>query len=246
MIHSGNEYPCEAANLSREGTLVVGRFPIPADKRVRLSLQTASGDLSFQADCLIAHVAREGEETSAGLKFGDLDRAQKTTLEAIISRVIEGGAPGPLAALGPDARPDEIRTALEKIPIAHRMALAQRAASAERGFLRLDTNPQVLEALARNPNLTPPEVMALAKNRLITPATVELIARDARWRKIEELRITLVTHPQIQLSLAESIVATFSDQTMDKVLARPGLHPALRLRLISPIQRASLRASRKD
>jgi hypothetical protein len=228
----GQDYPCEALNLSREGMLLVGQCSPEVNQTLSLSLRTTAGDLDLQASCLVHRVEQDEDSTRLGLSFQNLNDSQQATLKAILSRVIEGQMPAPLAALPVDARPKQITQALEKVALAHRVALARRADSHERGYLLLDSNPQVLEALARNKKTNLNEVFILARMPHLFPSTIEILARDPRWKTNDELQILLAGHSRVSYLVAESILPRLDKTARDKLLRKPGLNPAIRLKLL--------------
>jgi hypothetical protein len=228
----GQDYPCEAMNLSREGVLLVGRCTPQINQSLHLSLRTTAGDLELDASCLVQRVEQDEDSTQLGLSFQNLNPAQQATLKAILSRVIEGQLPAPLAALPMDARPDQIKQALEKVAVVHRIALARRADSQERGYLLLDTNPQVLEALSRNKKTNFNEILILARMPHLFPSTIEILAQDPRWKTKDELQILLAGHSRVSYRVAESILPRLDKAAKEKLLRQPGLNPAIRLKLL--------------
>jgi len=241
LHHDGQAYKCEAANLSRSGVLLTGELPHLSGEKVRATLASAAGDLHVEIVCVVAHVREQPEGRAVGLQFRGMTDDDKKNLERLISRVVEGSAPAPIMQLKPGARPNEIREALQKMPVVHRMTLAARAMAKERGYLLEDNNPQVLEALARNPNINLTEIKLLARNQLLLPTTLEIMAKDPRWKRDEEFQIILATHPQAGFKLAEGIVTKLSELGVQKVLQSPNLHPDLRFQLADPITRKRLR-----
>jgi len=158
----------------------------------------------------------------------------------LISRVIEGMSPGPLADLKRDASIEEIRAALDKIPLAHKITAAQRALPLERSFLRRDESSQVIEALCRNPQLTLPEVMEILRLPTLLPTTLELLSLDSRWSSNEEIAIIIATHPRVTFPVAERLVGTLGIVAIRKVIRRPGLHPAIKAKLVQSIPHKQL------
>ena len=236
MLHyHGRDYICMATALSRSGLMLIGKIPWPSDKAVSVTLTNAESTLELEFMGRVAHVFQdvEKQETHIGLEFALIRSSDRRILETLMARVIEGTDLAPLKLLRPGSPPKEVIKALDRIPLAHRITLAKRANPVERGYLRQDPKPQVLESLARNPNLTPSEIKQLARMHQLLPATLEFIAEDSRWVKDTELKVLLVTHPRIPLKLAEQIVETVSEQVRRKILNKPGLSPVLRDKLLS-------------
>jgi hypothetical protein len=72
-----------------------------------------------------------------------MDDARRDALEALLARLLETPAVVSLDSLKPGASPQDIKSALEAIPLPQRIALASRAGLKEREHLRLDANPSV-------------------------------------------------------------------------------------------------------
>jgi len=238
-----HDYPCTAVSLSRSGVLLVGSLPWPATPTVDLTIRSTSSDVKIHLNGRVVHVLQDEEsgETRIGLEFEQMNENQLKVLELLISRVVEGMAPAPLEELPPGAPPRQVREALEMIPVAHRIALAGRAQLRERNFLRQDTNLQVLEGLARNPNISLAEIKALARMHQILPTTVEVMAEDRRWLYDEEMQIILATHPRATLDVAEALVSQMKERSLRKLIRNPGLHPTLKERLLRRFSQRELR-----
>jgi hypothetical protein len=240
VVHIGDlEHPCLALDLSRSGALVIGDLPEPDESELELSVRTPAGDREVRVAARVAY-AGEHERTGKrrlGLQFGDLSDAQREALDALISRAAEGMAPASLEELNDGASLIEIREALSRIPLAHRVALARRALPRDRGFLRHDPEPQVLEALARNPSMVLPEIITLTRNPTLLPSTLEIIANDPRWAQSDELKIQIATHPRTTFMVADRVVARLGDLVLQRVIHRPGLHPAVREKVMRRLAR---------
>lgn len=234
-----DEFPCEALNLSRSGVLLVGRLPQPDEPDLELSITTPAGDLELRTVARLVHVQHDAEkqERKLGFQFTALDDEQNETVDRLVARVVEGMAPAALDSLPRTASPAEARNALNKIPAAHRVALAHRAQAREREFLRRDPEPHVLEALARNPRITLPEILALARVPHLMASTIEVMAKDPRWKRSEELKVLLATHPRASFATVDNIVSDMSAIVLQKVLLRPGLNPGVREKLMTRLAR---------
>jgi hypothetical protein len=240
VLHErGRDYPCDALNLSRTGVLLVGALPEPGSPDVELTLQTPTADLELRLFARLAHRGRDDEsgETKLGVQFLNLDPSQAEAIDQMVARVVEGMAPAALDGLDRGASLAECRAALEKIPLAHRIILARRAQVREREVLRHDADPQVLEALARNPSIVLPEIIALLRMHSLLPSTVEIIANDSRWAHSDEARILVATHPRASFTTADRAVARLSDMLLQRVVHRPGLNPAVREKVMRRLSR---------
>lgn len=237
VLHDADgDHPCEAMDLNRLGIMLLGDFSPPVDPEVRLTLESTAGDLVVHARGRVAHSQKDEEgHTQLGLEFLEFEESEKKTLEALISRTIEGRAPAALARLGNDAAPEDVEKALSTIPLPHRIQAAIRAFSREREIFFQDDSPQVLEALARNPNITMPEIVSLVRKMKILPSTLDVIAKDPRWAGNEELKILVATHPRVTLPTAQRLVNQLSDLGLRKVIRKPGLHPALRQKILDTV-----------
>lgn len=235
----GEEFPCEAFNLSRSGVLLVGRLPETSEPDLELCITTPAGDIELRLTGRVVYTRHDAEkdERKLGLQFEELDAARKETVDLLVARVVEGMAPAALDGLSRTASPAEAREALKKIPAAHRVALAQRAQASEREILRRDSEPHVLEALARNPRITLPEILALARLSHLLPSTIEIMATDPRWKRNDEVKVLLATHPRASFSTVDGIVSGLSDVVLQRVLHRPGLNPAVREKLMVRLAR---------
>ena len=235
----GGGLDCTAHDLSRSGVLLVGELPPLATEQVSVRVRSRTGDLEGRFGGRVVRVERDpdGDVTRLAIEFSALDAPQKELLERLLARVMEGLSPAALESVRPGAPPHEIRKALEAVPLPHRIALAARAGPKEREILRHDPSPQVLEALARNPNLAPAEARALISNAQLLPSTLESLASDPRWTGDAEFRILIATHPRVPFPLAERIVAALPLSMLRPALARPALNPVLRDRIVKRLAR---------
>ncbi len=234
-LHDGGQtIPCGARNISRSGVLLVGPLPTPSATVVELTVRSATGTLAVRLSGRVVRVDPDAEEggTLIALEFVDMDDARRAALESFIARILESQTVGPLSSLKPGAPPPEVRKVLGAIPLSLRIALATRVVPVkDREFLRLDTNPAVLEALVHNPNVTVVEARAIAESPYLMPGTIDALANDLRFKGDEELRMTLAVHPRVSLATAEKITADFKVRQLKKLLAKPGLNQILREKL---------------
>jgi hypothetical protein len=240
MLLEGSAHPCRAHDLSRNGVLLTGDLPIPEVPEVRVRLTSRSGDLTVSTQARVVHAGKneDGTETRIGLEFLEIDEAVRNTLEALVSRVVEGMTPAALDDLADNAQPAEIRNALERVPLAHRVALAKRGLPKQRELLFHDTHLQVLDALARNPNLLPHEVVTLLRMPSLPPHTLAALAKDPRWRSHEQVGVMISTHRNTPLPVAEEVVSRLRPGSVQKVLRSPGLHEALKVKLLRRLGRS--------
>lgn len=239
LYHESQEHPCEAFNLSRSGVLLTGRLPQPEEPDLELRIATAAGDLELRTVARVVHVQHDAEqgETKLGLQFMELSAAQKETIDLLVARIVEGRAPAALEGLKRGASEAESRKALKKVSAAHRVALALRGQAREREFLRRDPDPHVLQALARNPRITLPEIINLARVGHLLPSTLEIMSIDPRWSRDDELKILIATHPRVTFQTADRIVSGMGDVVLQRLLSRPGLQPAVREKLMARLTR---------
>lgn len=231
--------PCSAHDVSRTGALLVGPIRSPSGV-ADLTLKAPTGTLEVR---LPARVARELPDTENGerqiaFEFEALTPDQKEGLEALLSRLIEGAAPGPLESLRPGAPPNEVRKALEQIPIPHRISLATRAGVREREWLRQDIVGAVLEALARNPNLLAADVKVLLSSPHVLPSTLEILANDSRFKGDDEIQLGLAAHPKVPPPVGERLVEGMKGTALRQLLRRPGMNPVLRERVVRKLSRS--------
>lgn len=230
---------CEALDLSRTGALLEGGLPANLGDPVTVRIRSRAGDLEGRFAGKIARIEpdSDGGGQRIGVEFTGLGPEQGRILESLLGRLMEGLNPGSLQSLRPGAPSHEIRKALEAIPLAHRIALAARGGPREREILRHDMQPQVLESLARNPNLLQSEALSLASNPQTISSTLEVLAADPRWAADWDIRVHVASHPRVPVALAERIVAGLPASALRKALARPSLLPALRDRILKRIVR---------
>jgi len=229
----GQAIACEAANISRSGALLVGEFPAPTAETVELSLRAPAGSLTVHLTGRVTRVQPnpDGAGLHLALEFIELDDSRRDAIEVLLARILEAPSAGTLELLKPGAPPQEIRKALEAIPISQRIALSSRATAKDREFLRFDTNPAVLEALARNPQLLIAEARHLAASPYLMSGTLDALSIDPRFKGDEELRMAIAVHARVSLATAEKVTADFKLPQIKKLLAKPGLNQAIREKL---------------
>ena len=230
---NGRKFACEAQNVSRSGVLLVGNLSELSADTVDFVLNAPTGSLSIR---LRGRVIRtqpnaEGGGVSIALEFVDMDDSRRDALEVLLARLLEAPTAGGLEGLKPGATPQEIKATLEGIPLPQRIALSSRTGLKDREYLRLDTNPAVLEALAHNPNLGVVEARALAGSSFLMSGTLDSLANNPRFKDDEELRMAIAVHPRVSISTAERVTTSFKVPQIKKLLAKPGLNQILREKL---------------
>jgi len=230
---NGRTFACEAQNLSRSGVLLVGDLPAPSADTVDFALNAPTGSLTvrLRGRVIRSQPSADGGGRSIALEFVDMDDSRRDALEVLLARLLEAPAGGPFDGLKPGSSPQEIKAALEAIPLPQRISLSSRTGLKDCEYLRLDTNPAVLEALAHNPNLGVVEARALAGSTFLMPGTLDSLANNPRFKDDEELRMAIAVHPRVSLSTAEKVTAALKVPQIKKLLAKPGLNQILREKL---------------
>jgi len=230
----GRGIACEAQNLSRSGVLLVGQFPLVEQEILEVTLKAPTGNLTVQLSGRVIRVEPDGgkDGPSVALEFVAMDDPRREALDVLLARMMEAPAATHFDDLKPGAPPQEIKKALEAIPLPQRIALSSRATLKEREYLRSDTQPAVLEALVRNPGLTVAEARVIATSTYLLTGTLDALASDPRFKDDEELRIAIATHPRVSMVTAEKVTANFKVPQLKKLLAKPGLNQLLREKLI--------------
>ena len=233
LEEEGQSYACEAQNISRSGVLLVGEFPVPSTDSVSLQLSSPTKSLTVSLRGRVIRVEAEagGPGVRLALEFVEMDDAHRDALEVLLARIMEAPAPGPFDGLKPGSTPQEIRSAIEAIPLQQRIALASRTGAKEREYLRLDIHPAVLESLAHNPHLTIVEARALATSVYLSAGTLDALANEPRLKADEDLRMAIAVHPRVSSGTAERVTADFKTPQIKKLLAKPGLNQLLREKL---------------
>lgn len=239
-LHDGlRTIPCEVQNLSRSGVLLVGEIQTPSTDAVDLVLIFPTGNQRVRLSGRVIRVEpdHEGDGLRVALEFVDMDNSRRDALEVLLARLLETPAASPFDSVKPGAAPLEIKKVLEAIPLPQRVSMSSRAPLKEREILRSDTHPAVLEALARNPNLSLAEARALAASAYLMPGTLDALANDLRFKDDEELRMAVAIHPRVSLATAEKVTAELKAPQIKRLLAKPGLSQILREKLFRRTQR---------
>jgi len=230
----GRESECAVSNLSRVGALAAGKFPPPDSSEVLLTIHSPSGDLKLSLASKIIRTSIDPDSgvCSLGVEFLKIHDEDRPTLEALISRVVEGVSMAGLENLPDNATPQQVRKALESIPLPHRIQVASRGTPKQREIMMHDTQLQVVDALARNPSLLVHEVLALLRTRNILPHTLEVIGKDPRWAGSEQVRVKVAAHRSTPPPVADDIIAKMPQRTLQKLIRSPDLPPALREKVL--------------
>jgi len=235
----GKTIACDAQNLSRSGALLVGQFPTPLPEVVDVALKAPTGSMTVQLSGRVIRIEADGAGggTTLALEFVDMDDARRDALDVLLARLLQTPVASSLGDLKPGTPPQDIKKALEAIPLPQRIALASRASAKEREYLRFDANAAVLEALVRNPGFTLAEARVIATSLQLLAGTLDVLSNDSRFKEDEELRIAIATHPRVSLGTAERVTADFKTPQLKKLLARPALNQLLREKLVRRTQR---------
>jgi hypothetical protein len=230
---------CEAQNLSRGGVLLVGDLQGPLEGTVELALMAPTGSLTLHLSARVIRVEPDpgGDGARMALEFVDMDDSRRDAIEVFVARLLEAPAASSFDHLKPGAPPQDVKKALEAIPLPQRISMSSRAPLKDREILRLDSNPAVLEALVRNPGLGVEEARAIAASAYLLPGTLDALANDLRFKDDEALRIAVASHPRVSFPTAEKVTADFKVPQIKKLLARPGVSQALREKLFRRTQR---------
>lgn len=237
------EHPCRAHNLCRTGVLLVGDLPMPGVRVVRVTVSSGGGDLQVTTDARVVHCEKnpEGPGNRIGLQFLEIEKEDRAALESLVSRVVEGMTPAALEELPENAAPQDVREALERVPLPHRITLAKRGLPKHREHLMQDTHLQVIDALARNPNLLLHEIVALLRMPSLLPHTLTTISADPRWRNHEQVNVLIATHRNTPLPAAEEIVSRLRPPALQELIQAPGLHAAVKAKLLRRLGRGTTR-----
>lgn len=229
---------CDAQDLSRSGVLLVGDLQ-GLEGVVDLALLSPTGSLTLHLSGRVIRVEPDpgGDGVRMALEFVDMDDARRDAVEVFVARLLEAPAASTFDHLKPGAPPQDVKKALEAIPLPQRISMSSRAPLKDREILRLDSNPAVLEALVRNPGLGVEEARALAASAYLMPGTLDALANDLRFKEDEALRMAVAVHPRVSLPTAEKVTADFKMPQIKKLLAKPGLSQALREKLFRRTQR---------
>ena len=233
-LHDGGQTStCEAQNISRSGVLLAGNLKAPSSRSVELTLKASSGTATVR---LSGRVIRVQPNAAAGgmriaIQFVNMDDSRRDALDVLLARLLQTPPMASLDGLKPGATPQQVKKALEAIPLPQRIALAARAGLKDREFLRSDTHAAVLESLVRNPSLSAIEARALAASQYLMSGTLDALANDPRFKEDEELRMAVAIHPRVSAATAERVTADFKVPQIKKLLAKPGLNQHLREKL---------------
>ena len=231
---NGRKFTCGTQNLSRSGVLLAGDVPIPSADNVDLTLHAPIGNLTvhLKARVIRSQPIAGGGGVSIALEFVEMDDSKRDALETLLARLIEAPPVGSLDGLKPGSPPQDVKAALESIALPQRIALASRTGLKDREYLRLDSNPAVLEALVHNPNLGVVEARALAGSTFLMSGTLDSLANNPRFKDDEELRMAIAIHPRVSISTAERVTAGLNVPQIKKLLTKPGLNQILREKLL--------------
>jgi hypothetical protein len=109
-----------------------------------------------------------------------------------------------------------------------KLLLAPKADRSERAVLAQDNDPQVLQALLRNPRITIEEVARLARLPLLSATTAELIAKTTQWATAPEVRSALVHNPRTPTPLALRLLPTLPEPEIRQIAKSTAVNQALK------------------
>ena len=115
--------------------------------------------------------------------------------------------------------------------------MADIAAATLDDVLIQDTHLQVVDSLARNPNLLMHEMMEIVRKKNLLPHTLEMISKDPRWSNADQVKILVATHRNSSLATAERSATGLTGRLLNQLLNSPNLHPALKSRLVRQTRR---------
>jgi hypothetical protein len=134
-------------------------------------------------------------------------------------------------AISPGALPDLKRKAedqviakLPQLPLGQKITLARRSPARIAGALLAGGQPAVVKAALLNPNLTEAQVLRVLAKEKLPPAVAQLIAEDAKWGHVYNVRIALLRQPSTTLT---TVLAFLPELTVSDLreLAAPGILP---------------------
>jgi hypothetical protein len=240
IVHAAEgDYPCMVEDLSRSGVRLSGPLPPALDRILDLTLRSSRSEPELRLRARPARRTDDVSGTVTAFEFLDVAPDQHRGIDRLVeSGVVRAAHPSTgLEALRPSSSIREIRAALESIPLPQRIGLATRAGKKEREALRHDTHAAVLDALARNPNLSAPEARALAASPHLAAGTLDAFAADGRFVRDDDMRLAIIGHPRASHALVEHLVAEFDADHARRLLRRPGLAPQVRERLSRRVAR---------
>jgi hypothetical protein len=116
-----------------------------------------------------------------------------------------------------------------------KLLLAPKADRSERAVLAQDKDPQVVQALLRNPRITIEEVTRIARLPLLSATTAELIAKTTAWAAAPEVRSALVHNARTPTMLALRLLPTLPEPEIRQIAKSSAVNQALKqaaLRLV--------------
>jgi hypothetical protein len=109
-----------------------------------------------------------------------------------------------------------------------KLLLAPKADRSERAVLAQDNDPQVLQALLRNPRITIEEVTRIARLPLLSATTAELLAKTTQWTTAPEVRSALVHNPRTPTPLALRLLPTLPEPEIRQIAKSTAVNQALK------------------
>ncbi len=102
-----------------------------------------------------------------------------------------------------------------------RAMLAVKATAEERKLLMTDADPNVIDLLLKNPNLSIAEVRILAGRRNVAKRHLEYIARNTVWMADAEVRLVVARSPKIPDVLAPAILKPLQTSVLREIALNP-------------------------
>jgi hypothetical protein len=98
-----------------------------------------------------------------------------------------------------------------KMSVSQKIKLATLGNKEARGLLIRDSNKLVSVAVVRSPRITDGEVLTICNNRSVQDEVLRIIYNNREWVKAYPIKLALVKHPKMPLSLAMKYLATLRE-----------------------------------
>jgi len=114
------------------------------------------------------------------------------------------------------------------LTLGERKSLARNPGRFEIDRLLQDPAPEVVAHLLASPKLTEIDVVRIASRRPAVPEVLREVARSRRWVMRYRVRLSLVSNPYLEPSLAIKLAPLLLEQDRRSLAADHTLHPRLR------------------
>jgi hypothetical protein len=114
------------------------------------------------------------------------------------------------------------------LTLGERKSLARNPGRFEIDRLLQDPSPEVVAHLLSSPKLTEIDVVRIASRRPAVPEVLREVARSHRWVMRYRVRLSLVSNPYLEPSLAIKLAPLLLEQDRRSLAADHTLHPRLR------------------